>query len=184
MMRFFVAILIVASFCGCATTRPPPLSKSAELAPATQIGRTQHTTQPGESRTCIRLATPADLRPILVTRGDPADHFPICTLKLYNMASEPVIVGYTPNCVTVHCGSYEQQGPAVSFVHRREILDPQQSLDLEIPPASWTLFEAGERQLMIPGTLPTGSYETWADFKFEGSPAAEITTKHELFFAR
>lgn len=138
-------------------------------------------TAPGTTRVCVRVATAADIEPILFTRPGSSDHFPICTLKLYNKASEPVIVGYTPNCVTIHCGSYEQQGPGVTFVHRREILEPQNALELEIPAGNWTMNDAGERQLMLPTTLPAGTYQTWATFKVEGDAPAEIVTRRALF---
>jgi hypothetical protein len=176
MARLFSAV-VLAAISGCERC---PQSQRDQVQIATTSPASAASNEP--ARICLRLATPSDLRPILVMRVDPTDHFPICTLKLYNTATEPVIVGYTPNCVMVHCGSFELQGPGVTFVHRREVLQPQQVLELDIPSGGWVgAVTNGERQLMIPTTLPTGSYETWATFKVEGSTPSEIASEHTRF---
>jgi hypothetical protein len=171
-----IGCFVCPVICGCMT------DSSARMSAPPTIGAVALTTTPAASnRVCVRVATPPDLEAILFTRPGSSDHFPVCTLKLYNKASEPVIVGYTPNCVTIHCGSYEQQGPGVTFVHRREILEPQNALELEIPAGNWTMNDAGERQLMLPTTLPAGTYQTWAVFKVEGDTPTEITSKRAVF---
>jgi hypothetical protein len=175
MARLFSAV-VLAAISGCERCPPSQRDQVQVATPSPAV------TVKDPSRICLRLAASGDLRPILVTRVDPADHFPICTLKLYNIATEPLIVGYTPNCVMVHCGSFELQGPGVTFVHRQEVLQPQQVLELDIPSGGWVgAVTNGERQLMIPTTLPTGSYETWATFKVEGSTPSEIASEHTRF---
>ena len=176
-MAKLFSVVVLTAIGGCASCPP---SQRDQVQVVTTSPASAASKEP--ARICLRLATSGDLRPILVTRVDPTDHFPICTLKLYNTAAEPVIVGYTPNCVTVHCGSFELQGPGVTFVHRQEILQPQGVLELEIPPGGWMgAVTNGERQLMIPATLPAGSYETWATFKVEGLTPSEITSEHARF---
>jgi hypothetical protein len=170
-----IGCFVSIAMCGCMT------DSSARIFPRPTIADLASTTTPATSnRICVRVATAADLEPILITRPNSTDHFPICTLKVYNKASEPVIVGYAPNCVTVHCGPFEQQGPGVTFVHRREILEPQNALELEIPPGSWTMTDG---QLIVPTTLPAGPYQAWASFKVEGDTPVEIVSKHTTFTA-
>jgi len=170
-----ISFLALAAAVGCSAVNAPSPQPSAVPAAAEA-----HPTSAPADRICVRIVTTADLEPVLIMRPNPNDHFPICTLKLYNRASEPVVIGYTPNCVTVHCGPFEQQGPGVTFVHRREIVDPQSALELEIPPGSWTMTDG---EIMVPTTLPAGPYESWAAFKLEGASSAQIATRHTTFTA-
>jgi hypothetical protein len=156
---------------GCeATSAQPDAVASAQTAPATQPVK----------RECIRVAKAADLQLLLFTSRDPAHHFPVSLVKIYNSADEDVIVAYEPGSVVIHCGSYQQPGPPVTFVRRREILGPHEPLEIAIPPGGWSLINAaGERELMVPTDLPPGAYDLWASFRVEGD--REIQSRHETF---
>jgi hypothetical protein len=147
-------------------------------APESSASQTAPTTRP--DRECIRVATAKDLQVILFAVKDREHGFPVSVVKIYNNAPDDVIVGYEPGSVVVHCGAYQQQGPAVTFVHRREILSPHEPLEIALPPAGWTRTNpAGERELMLPTDLPPGKYELWASFRVEGD--AEIQSRHETY---
>lgn len=134
-------------------------------------------TQPA-TRQSFRVAKAKDLQVIVFATQDPEHHFPNVAVKIYNIADEDVIVGYEPGSVVVHCGDYQKGGPAVTFVHRREILSPHQPLEIVIAPGGWTRSNvAGERELMLPTDLPAGRYELWASFRVEGDSAIE--SRHE-----
>lgn len=127
------------------------------------------TTQKARTET-IRIAEPGDLQVTLMTPANPSDHYPRATVKVYNVSSEDVIVGYEPGCVVVHCGPFEQRGPAMTFTRRREILRPRQPIEFEIPAGGWMRSPTtGEQDLFIPLPLPAGKYPTWATFQLNGS---------------
>jgi hypothetical protein len=122
------------------------------------------------------------LQLVLFATKDPEHRFPVSVVKVYNTANEDVIVAYEPDSVVIRCGEYQQQGPGVTFVRRREILSPHQPLEIAIPAGGWTRINAtGERELMVPTELPSGKYELWAGFRVEGD--REIQSRHETFEA-
>lgn len=131
----------------------------------------------------FRLAEAKDLRATLITRSGTADHFPVCTVQVYNVADDDVVVGYEPGCVVVHCGEFEQQGPAVTFVGRREILRSQQPIEFELPSGSWAqVSSSGPRNLLIPSQLPSGKYTIWATFRITGTDGPLVETPRDTYF--
>jgi hypothetical protein len=127
------------------------------------------TTQAAQTET-IRLADPQDLQVTLMAPANPSDHYPLATVKVYNVADHEVIVGYEPGCVVIHCGGFEQHGPGMTFTRRREILRPRQPLEFEIPAGGWTRSPTpGEQDLLLPVPLPAGKYPVWATFQLSGS---------------
>ena len=149
---------------------PPP-----STAPATQPGRW----------TRVRVAEAKDLQVRLISREDPTDHFPVCVVKVYNVSSDDLIVAYEPNCAAVHCGGYEQRGPDVTFVQRREVLSPSQGLELEIPKGGWkpSLFDGG-KELLMPDELPAGRYPIWATFRQPGTDSTVVTGDRDFYIVR
>lgn len=98
------------------------------------------------------------------------DRWPAATVKIYNNSGDEVIVGYEPGSVVVHCGEFEQRGPAITFVERREILTPKQPLAFELQPGGWMRSSGtAARDLMIPVELPPGKYPVWATFRLAGA---------------
>lgn len=170
--RLPLILLILCLTAGCRSAQ-----QTAQIT--TAIAPAAPTTRPID-RECFRIAAAKDLQLILFSTRDAVHRFPVSIVKIYNNAADDVIVGYEPGSVVIHCGNYEQQGPAVTFVHRREILSPHQPLELEIPAGGWTRANAaGERELMLPTDLPPGRYELWATFRVEGDGA--IDTRHETY---
>ena len=148
---------------------------TVQAAPTTSVADTFQ-------RECPRVAGAKDLQPVLFFRKDAASGFPVSVVKLYNAADEPVIVGYEPGSVIVHCGDYEQRGPADTFVHRREILNPQQPLEIEVPAGGWTRSTvSGGTELMLPTQLPPGKYALWASFQVEGARGGTISTAPDAY---
>jgi len=128
------------------------------------------------ARQCFRVPEAADLQVTLITRPNPKDHFPLATVKIYNIASDEIIVAYQPGSVVFHCGELEQPGPAITFVERREILRSQQPLVFEIGSDGWMRSPStGNGDLFIPLDLPPGRYPIWATFRMggEGGPVIE-----------
>jgi hypothetical protein len=118
----------------------------------------------------IRLAQPKDLQVTLMAPTNPSDHYPLATVKVYNVATHDVIVSYEPGCVVIHCGGFEQRGPGMTFTRRREILRPRQPLEFEIPAGGWSRSSTpGEQDLLLPVPLPPGKYPVWATFQLSGS---------------
>lgn len=136
-----------------------------------------------KERACIRIAKPTDLQASLMTRDGSADHFPLVTVKVYDVAGADVKVGYEPGSVVVHCGDYEQRGPAVTFVQRREILRPRQPLELELASGEWEPSATGDgpRDLLGPTELPPGRYPVWATFHLGGPDGPAIETPHDWY---
>lgn len=157
----------------------PILRKNSLLAAASQP-----TTKHAPKTKTIRIAEPGDLQVTLMTPPNPADHFPHATAKVYNAASEDVIVGYEPGCVVIHCGEYEQHAPGMTFTQRREILRPRQPLEFDVPPGGWMRSPTtGEQDLMLPVELPKGKYPVWATFKLSGSQQV-VESPHEVYVVR
>lgn len=169
----FVGVCVIA---GCHATPQASTSKpSSQPVAAAQ-------TQPGRWQS-FRLAEAKDLRATLITRSGTADHFPVCTVQVYNVASDDVVVAYEPGCVVVHCGEFEQQGPAVTFVGRREILRSQQLIEFELPSGSWAQASAtGPRNLLIPSQLPSGKYPIWATFRIAGVDGPLVETPRDTYY--
>jgi hypothetical protein len=133
------------------------------------IQRVPAATQPSGAET-FRLAEPKDLQVTLMNPVNPSDHYPLATVKVYNVADHDVIVGYEPGCVVIHCGGFEQHGPAMTFTRRREILRPRQPLEFEVPAGGWMRTPApGDQDLLLPVPLPSGKYQVWATFQLSGS---------------
>jgi hypothetical protein len=140
---------------------------------------------PAKARECIRIARPVDLQASLMARNGSTDHFPVVTVKIYDIAGDDVIVGYEPGCVVVHCGDYELHGPAVTFVQRREILRPRQPLELKLPSGDWEPSpSSGPRDLLAPTDLPPGRYPIWATFHLGSPDGPPIETPHDWHVVR
>jgi len=138
------------------------------------------TTRP--TRLSFRLAVPADLRVILIIRSDPATHYPLCTVQVYNNSDDEVIVGYEPGSVVVHCGEYERRGPAPTFVSRREILRPNQPIEFELPAGGWARSPAAQPQeLLIPMRLPPGRYPLWASFRTASTGESAVQSERDTY---
>lgn len=167
----------VCFMAGCYATPREPSTSNPSSQPV-EAAQTQ-----GGRWVTFRLAEAKDLRATLITRSGTADHFPVCTVQVYNVAGDDVVVGYEPACVVVHCGQYEQQGPATTFVGRREILRSQQPIEFELPPGSWAQASTtGARNLLIPSQLPSGKYPIWATFRIAGSDGPLVETPHDTYF--
>ena len=164
--RLSLLLVLSSVLPGCAhPSTPLPESRVTTPAAITEASTTRAATTQAARWETLRIATAADLELRLSTRVDPKDHFLVCVVKVYNASGGDVILDYEPLSATVHCGQYEQRGPAVTFVHRREVLRPQQALELEIPPGGWVPSPtATEQDLMIPTELPPGTYPVWATF--------------------
>ena len=154
--------------------------------PGTIPGRaaaSQPTTRHAAKTETIRIAEPGELQVTLMTPPNASDHFPHATVKVYNVSEEDVIVGYEPGCVVVHCGTYEQHAPGMTFTQRREILRPRQPLEFDIPPGGWMRSPtSGEQDLMLPVELPKGKYPVWATFKLSGSQE-RVESPHDTYLA-
>jgi hypothetical protein len=132
-------------------------------------------------RETIHIAVPANLQVTVITPANPSDHFPKATVKIYNTASNDVIVGYEPGCVVVHCGEFEQRAPGMTFTQRREILRPRQPLEFEMPTGGWMRSpRPGEQDLLIPLSLPPGKYPVWASFQLSGSQRM-VESAHDTY---
>jgi hypothetical protein len=144
---------------------------------ATRPAATRPTT-----RLSFRLADASDLRVILVTRVDPATHYPLCTVQVYNNSDDEVIVGYEPGSVVVHCGEYERRGPAPTFVSRREILRPNQPIEFELSSGGWARSPTAQPQeLLIPTRLPPGRYPLWASFRTDGPGESAVESVRDTY---
>src|ERR1700719_963902 len=103
-----------------------------EAPGARRSAEPESTTRPVRQAT-FRVADGRDLLATLITRPDTESHFPPVIVQIYNAADDDVIVEYEPGCVVMHCGEYEQHGPAAAFVSRREILRPSEPIEFELP---------------------------------------------------
>jgi hypothetical protein len=183
----FLLLIVPCSPCvltGCSTV-PAPETQPATSRPA-DPSKPEHVLESFDTtkeRQCIRIAKPNDLQASLMTRDGSADHFPIVTVKVYDVASDDVIVGYEPGCVVVHCGNFELHGPPVTFVQRREILRPRQPLEFEISSGDWepSSTDNGPRDLLGPTELPPGRYPVWATFHLGGPDGPAIDTPRDWY---
>ena len=165
---FWLVLLGACCEAGCGGARGAPAGGRLPMSRAALAAR--------ES---FRVAGAKDLQAILIARPTRTSRYPLCTVKVYNLAGEDVIVGYEPLSVVVHCGEYEQRGPPVTFVYRREILAQQQPLEFELPPGGWGRSPtAGSKELLIPTELPSGQYPIWATFRIGGPGGEIIETEH------
>jgi hypothetical protein len=138
-------------------------------------------TKPAQTES-FRPAEAGDFQATLATRADASDHFPLATIKIYNTSKDSVIVSYEPQCIMLHCGPYEKSAPPLTFVQRREILRPKEPLEFELDSGDWRQSAHGsERDLMLPTTLPSGKYETWATFRLSGTNGPTVQTPHDWF---
>lgn len=118
-----------------------------------------------------------------MTQPGTADHFPVVTVKVYDVTNEDVIVGYEPGCVVVHCGGFELHGPPVTFVQRREILRPRQPLEFALTSGDWapSSTAAGPRDLLAATDLPPGRYPIWATFHLGNPDGPAIDTPRDWY---
>jgi hypothetical protein len=106
---------------------------------------------------------------LISARKPGKDGFPVASIQLWNDSSAEVLVQYQSGSVVLHCGPFEQHGPAGVFGRRREILEPQQELDFEMPEGRWARSPTtGPQELMLPSELPKGEYPMWATFRTAG----------------
>jgi len=156
-------------------------SGRAEPIVSQPVATTAPTTQ-SSARQCFRVAQAKDLQIALVTRPNPKDHYPLPTVKIYNVASDEVIVAYQPGSVIVHCGDFEQPGPAITFVERREILRSQQPIVFDVGSEGWIRSPAKSNgDLFIPINLPSGRYPIWATFRLGGEGGPVIESGHDWY---
>ena len=176
-MAASAAVCIVAA--GCHARQPAPVPSNPQPA-ATRPSTAPTITAATET---FRLAGPGDLQALLIAAPGGNGHFPLCTVKIYNVASEDVILGYEPGSVIVHCGEFERRAPDATFITRREILRPNQPLEFELPPGgAWARSpSAGSRELLVPIELPSGTYTVWATFRAAGPATATITSRRDVY---
>lgn len=187
-----LALIAVLSGCGAApgpgpghmSASPPASTQSVASGNPLKPEHVLESFDPADATESFRVARPADLQVSLMTRAArAADRFPAVTVKVYNIASQDVIVGYEPGCVVVHCGKFEQSGPAVTFVQRREILRPRQPLEFELNSGEWEPSSTGNgpRDLLTPTELPPGRYPIWATFQLGGAHGSPIESPHDSY---
>lgn len=172
-------LIAIATFLvtGCCADRHDASEPRPSTAPAP-------TTRPVRQAT-FRIAEPRDLRATLIIRPNPKNHFPLAIVQVYNGAADDVIVEYEPGCVAMHCGEYEQAGPAAAFVSRREVLRPSEPIEFELPAGGWRRSpSAASRELLIPSELPKGTYPVWATFRLAGPGGGLVETAHDTFVVR
>lgn len=121
---------------------------------------------------------------LISTRKAGPDGFPQASIQLWNNSSDEVLVEYAAGSVVLHCGPFEQHGPADVFGRRREVLDPQQELDFNMPAGRWSRSPTtGPRDLMLPSDLPKGEYPMWATFRVPGPAGFEIKSEPDIYQA-
>jgi hypothetical protein len=131
---------------------------------------------------CFRAAEATDLQVSLATRTTPTDHFPLATVKVYNIAADEIILTYEPGNIVVHCGQFEQQGPPPAFVRRREILRSKQPIEFALPSGGWMRTPSnGEQDLLIPTELPPGKYPIWATFHVGGPDGPTVESQKDWY---
>jgi hypothetical protein len=130
----------------------------------------------------FRTAEAKDLKMLVATQKPAADGFPVAVVQMWNASADEVLVEYQPGSVVLHCGPYEQNGPANVFGRHREVLDPQQELDFELRTSRWSRSPtAGPRDLMLPTELPKGKYELWATFRMPGSSGGMVESDRDAY---
>ena len=124
---------------------------------------------------------------MLVSTQKPGpDGFPVAVVELWNDSSDEVLLEYASSSVVLHCGPYEQHGPADLFGRRREVLDPQQGLNFVMPSGHWLRTPtAGPRELLLPTELAKGKYPMWATFQMSGAGAQgqRVESDHDTYEA-
>jgi hypothetical protein len=164
-------VSIVCAIGGCGS---PP----RESAPSTQPAATA----PSAGLQSFRPARAEDLRMLVATRKPGPDGFPIATIQLWNNSSDEVIVEYQAGSVVLHCGPFEQHGPAFVLGRRREILDPQQELDFTMPTGNWYRSPTtGPKDLMLPSDLEKGKYPMWATFRVPGPNGGIVESDKDAY---
>lgn len=163
---------------------PIPISITPGCAAPVASAPAPAATQPVADRACFRAAQAKDLRILISTRKAGLDGFPVAGIQLWNNSPEEVIVQYDSASVVLHCGPFEQHGPANVLGRRREILDPQEELDFEMPQGHWARSAAnGERDLMLPSDLPRGNYPMWATFRVAAPAGGTVESDRDQFDA-
>jgi hypothetical protein len=121
---------------------------------------------------------------LVATQKPEADGFPVAVVQLWNNSSDEVLVEYEPGSVVLHCGPFEQHGPANIFGRRREVLDPQQELDFDMHAGRWSRSPTtGPRDLMLPTALPKGKYPMWATFQIPGTGNGNVESDKDTYEA-
>jgi hypothetical protein len=122
---------------------------------------------------------------LVSTQRPAADQFPVVVVEMWNNAVDEVLVEYDANSVVLHCGPYEQHGPAEVFGRRREVLDPHEELNFKMLPGGWTRSATGgERDLMLPTELPRGKYDMWATFKISGPGGGVVESDQSTYLVQ
>jgi hypothetical protein len=156
---------------GCRAPQP-----AASGMPATTSATTTSTEQ------TFRTAEAKDLKMLVATQKPGADGFPVAVVQMWNASADEVLVEYQPGSVVLHCGPYEQTGPANVFGRHREVLDPQQELDFELRTSRWSRSATtGPRDLMLPTELPKGKYELWATFRMPGCGGGVVESDRDAY---
>lgn len=165
--------MIIWSMTGCGSPRPP--------APATQPALTT-APSPSSDVLSFRKAKAEDLRMLVATRKPGPDGFPIATIQMWNNSADEVLAEYQAGSLVLHCGPFEQHGPAFVLGRRREVLDPQQELDFTMPTGNWYRSPTtGPRDLMLPSALEKGKYPMWATFQVPGPGGGIVESDRDAY---
>ena len=153
---------LLLTFVGCQNPVPPPEQHATTLP-----------SSPSHDAS-FRPARPADIQMLISTRKPGPDGFPVAVVELWNNSSDPILFEYHPGCLTLHCDSFEQRGPANVFSRRREVLDPQEEIDFAMPAGGWNNAPTtGPHELMLPSQLSPGKYPIWASITLPGGKVVE-----------
>jgi hypothetical protein len=116
-----------------------------------------------------RTARAQDLKFYIHSWKPGDDGFPEAIFEIRSQVDEDLVVPYTYESITLHCGQYVASGP-VNAGHRREIVDAYGSLLFySLGKSVWTATGPdGRPELMVPTHLPKGTYSFWATFKLAG----------------
>jgi hypothetical protein len=121
---------------------------------------------------------------LVATQKPGADGFPVAFVQMWNSSGDEVLVEYQSASVVLHCGPFEQHGPAGVFGRRREVLDPQQELDFDMHAGRWSRSPTtGPRDLMLPTELPKGKYPMWATFRMPGADGEVVESDRDTYEA-
>jgi hypothetical protein len=119
---------------------------------------------------------------LISARRAGADGFPIAAIQLWNNSGDDVLVQYQSGSVVLNCGPFEQHGPGQVLGRRREVLEPQQELDFEMPEGRWARSPTtGPRDLMLPSELPHGTYPLWATFRVAGAGGEFVESDRDSY---
>lgn len=125
-----------------------------------------------------RRATAADLTLDVWAGRRPAGQFPAVRVTLTNRSTDPILVDYHTERVTVHIGDFVLHLPPDPLQDRRQLLDGGESMVIELPPGPWEQPNAPGGELLTPDHLPAGPQKIWAAFYIPGPAATVVESEH------